>query len=131
MVHRPYREGAARRCLTHCLNLPTRNADTTKSIYVKKYKIRGGSRRLEQIVSNLYLSSVRYRMPSLSKVSTAKARDLMVEHGAIADAALARNTTLAIKLLTAHYRLTAKLLTLAHSDRIAQVEKYSRGTDRG
>ena len=79
-----------------------------------------GSRRLEQIVDNLYLGSVRYRMPSLSNLSSTPARDLMNEHGAIADAALARDASLAVELLTAHYRLTADLLSLAHSDRMAR-----------
>lgn len=79
-----------------------------------------GSRRLEQIVDNLYLGSVRYRMPSLSNLSANPARDLMVEHGAISDAALARDAALAVDLLTTHYRLTAELLSLAHSERMAQ-----------
>lgn len=77
-----------------------------------------GSRRLEQIIDNLYLGSVRYRMPSLSNLSLNPTRDLMIEHGAISDAALARNAPLAVDLLTAHYSLTAELLIQAHSERL-------------
>ena len=77
-----------------------------------------GSRRLEQIIDNLYLGSVRYRMPSLSNLSLNPTRDLMIEHGAISDAALARNAPLAVELLTAHYSLTAELLIQAHSERL-------------
>ena len=42
----------------------------------------------------------------------------MIEHGAISDAALARNAPLAVDLLTAHYSLTAELLIQAHSERL-------------
>ena len=77
-----------------------------------------GSRRLEQIIDNLYLGSVRYRMPSLSNLSLNPTRDLIIEHGAISDAALARNAPLAVDLLTAHYSLTAELLIQAHSERL-------------
>lgn len=79
-----------------------------------------GSRRLEQIIDNLYLGSVRYRMPSLSNLSSNPARDLMIEHGAISDAALARDAPLAVELLTAHYSLTAELLIQAHSDQLGR-----------
>lgn len=77
-----------------------------------------GSRRLEQIIDNLYLGSVRYRMPSLSNLQSTPSRDLMAEHGAIADAALERDAPLATNLLGAHYRLTAELLSKAHSSRL-------------
>ncbi|PWE30771.1 GntR family transcriptional regulator [Pararhodobacter marinus] len=79
-----------------------------------------GSRRLEQIIDNLYLGSVRYRMPSLSNMPSNPSRDLMAEHGAISEAALARDAARAVGLLTAHYRLTADVLSLAHSERMAR-----------
>lgn len=72
-----------------------------------------GSRRLEQIIDSLYVGSVRYRMPSLSNRQSTPARDLMAEHGAIADAALARDEALATRLLDEHYRLTAEMLSMA------------------
>lgn len=77
-----------------------------------------GSRRLEQIIDNLYLGSVRYRMPSLSNLQSSPPRDMIAEHGAIADAALARDTALATDLLKNHYLLTAQLLSKAHSARL-------------
>ncbi|MCB1389389.1 MAG: FCD domain-containing protein [Rhodobacteraceae bacterium] len=77
-----------------------------------------GSRRLEQIVENLYLGSERYRTLQPGARAALPKRDLAAEHGAIADAAVARDVEEATRLLSAHYSLTADYLAAAHAARL-------------
>lgn len=74
-----------------------------------------GSRRLEQIIESLYLGSVRYRMLRPGEQVGLPKRDLTAEHGAIADAAISRDSDRATALLTQHYSMTAEQLEAAHA----------------
>lgn len=73
------------------------------------------SRRLKNIMDNLYLGSVRYRIPALTNHNLDQSRDLMIEHGVIAEAALARDAAKATSLLADHYRRTAMDFETAHA----------------
>lgn len=69
-----------------------------------------GSRWLMDLFEKLYTESERYRFHALTVESRDGSRDLAAEHRAIAAAALARDTELAVSLLAAHYRRTETVL---------------------
>lgn len=73
-----------------------------------------GSQRLQTIIENLYLGSVRYRVLKPNEHAKLPERNLEGEHRAIADAALGRNVELALNLLREHYARTANVLEKAH-----------------
>lgn len=65
-----------------------------------------GSDWLLDFFERLYAATERYRIPALLAVGPQK-RDIDAEHGAIADATLARDTARAEQLLREHYLRTA------------------------
>ncbi|MFN4192858.1 MAG: FCD domain-containing protein [Tabrizicola sp.] len=65
-----------------------------------------GSVWLMDFFERLYAATERYRIPALTASGPQK-RDIDAEHGAIADAVLARDTVLAEQLLRDHYLRTA------------------------
>lgn len=65
-----------------------------------------GSDWLLDFFERLYAATERYRIPALLAAGPQK-RDIDAEHGAIADAVLARDTALAEQLLRDHYLRTA------------------------
>lgn len=67
-----------------------------------------GSSIMLKFCDQLYDQNVRYRQLSGSKAYPT--RDISAEHGAICDAALARDGDLAAELLVAHYSMTGKFL---------------------
>lgn len=67
-----------------------------------------GSSYLMQFCDQLYDQNIRYRQ--LAGKIAYPSRDITAEHGAIVDAALARDEELATKLLTAHYTNTGDFL---------------------
>jgi DNA-binding GntR family transcriptional regulator len=66
-----------------------------------------GSKWLLDIFQTLYLETARYRAPALASARDEADRDIRAEHGALADAALARDVNGACALLAAHYTRTA------------------------
>jgi DNA-binding GntR family transcriptional regulator len=72
------------------------------------------SQRLQTIIENLYLGSARYRVLKPTEHAKLPARDLEGEHSAIAEAALDRNSELAVTLLREHYARSADVLEKAH-----------------
>lgn len=68
-----------------------------------------GSSILEKFCDQLYDQNVRYRQ--LSGTKAYPSRDVAAEHGAICDAALARDADHAAELLMAHYTRTGKFLS--------------------
>jgi GntR family transcriptional regulator, carbon starvation induced regulator len=68
---------------------------------------------LLDIAGQLYAQTERYRAPMLARGATA-GRDLAAEHGALADAALARDPA-APDLLADHYRATGRALQSAYA----------------
>jgi len=77
-----------------------------------------GSARMQSIIETLYVASARYRVLSPGHQSAYPIRDLEVEHRAIAEAALGRETERAIMLLDDHYQRTAAGLELAHQGKL-------------
>lgn len=67
-----------------------------------------GSSMMRKFCDQLYDQNVRYRQ--LSGTRAYPLRDVAAEHGAIRDAALARDADLAAELLVAHYTATGKFL---------------------
>lgn len=67
-----------------------------------------GSTILQKFCNQLYDQNVRYRQLSGSKAYPT--RDVAAEHGAICDAALARDANSAAELLVAHYTRTGNFL---------------------
>jgi len=67
-----------------------------------------GSSMLLKFCAQLYDQNVRYRQ--LSGKKAYPTRDITAEHGAICDAALARDGDLAAELLVAHYNRTGNFL---------------------
>ncbi|MGI9400238.1 MAG: GntR family transcriptional regulator [Rhizobiaceae bacterium] len=67
-----------------------------------------GSSIMLKFCDQLYDQNVRYRQ--LSGTKAYPSRDISAEHGAICDAALARDADLAAELLVAHYSRTGKFL---------------------
>lgn len=65
-----------------------------------------GSDWLLDFFERLYAATERYRIPALTSAGAQK-RDIDAEHGAIADAVLARDAALAEQLLHEHYLRTA------------------------
>ena len=68
-----------------------------------------GSDWLLDFFERLYATTERYRIPALLAAGPQK-RDIDAEHGAIADAVLARDTEAAVGLLRDHYLRTAALI---------------------
>jgi GntR family carbon starvation induced transcriptional regulator len=71
-----------------------------------------GSPWLIHLSGQLYVLSERYRRPLLSGTAPndIPARDVLGEHAAIMDATLARESSQAVDLLSAHYRLTGQTI---------------------
>jgi DNA-binding GntR family transcriptional regulator len=71
-----------------------------------------GSPWLIHLSAQLYTLSERYRRPLLSgsPASDRPARDVLGEHAAIMEATLARDAEKATNLLSAHYRLTGRMI---------------------
>jgi GntR family transcriptional regulator, carbon starvation induced regulator len=78
-----------------------------------------GSRWMLDFFEQLYMATDRYRLPILMKGTGRSGRDLVAEHAALADAALARDIDLAASLLVQHYQTTADTIR----SRIARSEK--------
>lgn len=66
-----------------------------------------GSRWMLDFFEQLYMATDRYRLPILISRNGKSGRDVVAEHAALADAALARDVDRAIALLHAHYDATA------------------------
>ncbi len=62
--------------------------------------------RLE-FFERLYAATERYRIPVLNGAKMPHGRDIQAEHGALADAVLARDAEAAVRLLAEHYTKTA------------------------
>ena len=69
-----------------------------------------GSTWLLDFSDTLYVGSERYRYPAILSGAADRSRDISAEHAAIADAALARNATQAMSLLSRHYEQTGKFI---------------------
>lgn len=69
-----------------------------------------GSPRLMDLFERLYSESERYRYHALTVEAREGSRDLAAEHRAIAQAALARDTSGALAALETHYRRTETVL---------------------
>lgn len=68
-----------------------------------------GSPRLIALFEQLYAETQRYRLPSFrGETRTASGRDLSAEHARIMEAALARKSDQAVRLLRAHYNRTVE-----------------------
>ena len=65
-----------------------------------------GSNWLLDFFERLYAESERYRHPFLASPVSSSTRDVRLEHSALSDATLARDETMAIRLLRDHYRQT-------------------------
>jgi GntR family carbon starvation induced transcriptional regulator len=68
-----------------------------------------GSDWLLDFFERLYAATERYRIPALVAIGPQK-RDIDAEHGAIADAVLARDADRAVALVTEHYLRTATMI---------------------
>ncbi|MFI9385841.1 GntR family transcriptional regulator [Kutzneria sp. NPDC052558] len=68
-----------------------------------------GNRRLREVATGLRDEAELYRQWSITP-ALAKGRDVNAEHRAILDAAVARDTELAVRLLGEHISLTSRLL---------------------
>ncbi|NEI71756.1 FCD domain-containing protein [Rhizobium lusitanum] len=64
-----------------------------------------------EFFERLYAATERYRIPVLLASTHSAGRDVQAEHGALAEATLARDADKATALLEAHYRKTASHLT--------------------
>ncbi|NBZ86455.1 GntR family transcriptional regulator [Stagnihabitans tardus] len=73
-----------------------------------------GSRWMLDFFEQLYMATDRYRLPVLVGGAGGGGRDLVAEHAALADAALARDETLANRLLVQHYEATAATIRARH-----------------
>ncbi len=60
-----------------------------------------------RVFEQLYGATERYRIPALLNRTQGPERDISTEHGALAEAALARDTQLACDRLSTHYQTTA------------------------
>jgi DNA-binding GntR family transcriptional regulator len=69
-----------------------------------------GSARMLTFFERLYVETERYRMPVLLRSAMPSGRNIQAEHSEIAEAALARRSDKAVKLLTRHYKLTAEAI---------------------
>ncbi|WP_211766795.1 GntR family transcriptional regulator [Kutzneria sp. CA-103260] len=74
-----------------------------------------GNRRLREVATGLRDEAELYRQWSITP-ALAKGRDVAAEHRAILDAAVARDTDLAIRLLGEHISLTSRLLIDSAAD---------------
>lgn len=69
-----------------------------------------GSRRTLELFGRLYVESERYRIPIMMGTTAKPSRDIHAEHTEIAQAALAKDTQLACRLLAQHYQRTAEAI---------------------
>lgn len=74
----------------------------------------------------LYAATERYRIPALLASTLPAGRDVQAEHGALADAALARDAVLATALLEQHYRSTVDWLAGTMTSDVAPAAKAMR-----
>ena len=63
-----------------------------------------------ELFERLYAATERYRIPILLAAALPAGRDVQAEHGALAEAALDRDTEKAVELLTDHYLRTVAAL---------------------
>jgi GntR family carbon starvation induced transcriptional regulator len=84
-----------------------------------------GSPWLLHLAGQLYTLSERYRRPLSGPGADWPARDILGEHGALMDAALARDAGKAVNLLADHYRLTGQSIERALERR--STRKTARG----
>lgn len=75
-----------------------------------------GSPRMITLFGRLYIDTERYRIPILQYASPRHGRDIQREHSEIADAALKRDTLLATRRLTDHYKRTANYIEAQLTD---------------
>lgn len=85
---------------------------------------------LMDFADKLYVSSERYRYPALSDNCGRSDRDVLKEHAALADAAIARNEREARTLLEEHYRRTGDEVEARFSRLVANEEAPGKGTPR-
>lgn len=85
-----------------------------------------GSPRMMDYFERLYVDTERYRIPLLLMGGTAKKRNIQAEHSQIAEAAIARKTEAACKLLSEHYRLTAETIERQATDTSGQISPQSK-----
>ena len=67
-----------------------------------------------EFVERLYAATERYRVPVLLGAHLPAGRDVQVEHGALAEAALDRDADRAVRLLEEHYQRTVDQLVAAN-----------------
>lgn len=80
-----------------------------------------GSPTLLHLADQLFVQSERYRRPNL--MAGDAGRDVIAEHEALKDAALARNEADGTELLTVHYTTTGKFIEDVMASRPKLVEK--------
>lgn len=87
-----------------------------------------GSSRMLMFFERLYVDTERYRIPVLLSQGFSSGRNIQAEHSEIAEAALARKTEKAQKLLARHYRLTAESIEEKVKAQAADQRKQPRTT---
>lgn len=78
-----------------------------------------GSRWMLDIFEQLYMATDRYRLPTLMAGKGRAGRDVVAEHAALAEATLARDADLAVRLLRDHYENTAQSIRARLTERKA------------